>query len=55
MKDKCPFCSKQKDIDQIRCNNCDKVWQDGYSDGKDRQKHKLNEIISKLKTIMIKE
>jgi len=52
MKNKCKFCDKQISKCEIRCENCNNAWHDGYEQCKKVKELTLNEIIHKIKVIV---
>ena len=51
-KGKCIYCKEVlKDDMNIRCDNCDIVWQDGYISGIKMMKRKLTEMFNALKNL----
>ncbi len=51
-KNKCPFCGKDKEEFSYRCDTCHLAWQDGYKQGKEAQKCKLDSILYKLSKLV---
>ncbi len=54
-QDKCKFCDRQKDVNEIRCSGCNDAWHAGVEHAKDMNKFKLKEIIEEIKKIVIED
>lgn len=49
----CEYCGKKlSDPSNIRCRDCNKIWQDGYKGGRKSVKSTLKEIFQHLANLV---
>lgn len=52
---KCKYCKKEITYGSIRCMDCDRIWQEGYKNGRESVKQTLRDIFLHLNNLISKE